>query len=415
MYVANYNNGNISKITISTGDIVTDWVTGLYGPFGLVINGLYLYVSNQGPLGSGNTISKITLSDGSVELDWTTLTYYGPSGLAIYGSYLYVAIYGVYSSIDTKISRINLSDGSIDNADWKTDLNGPLDLLVHDSYLYVSNLGDFGTGTTISKINLSTGSIEENWATGLYGPAGLAIDGSYMYVSNYGTNFISKLSLTNGSIIELNWFEGNGGPLYLVINGLYLYVSYISLDISAILRINLIPTPVSNICFPANTPIKTDQGTVEIYKIIPDKYTINNKPIIDITKTITNDNYLICFQKNALGLNYPTEKTVMSKHHKVYYKGKMIEAYKFFGHFENVHKINYDGEILYNVLMHHQSKINVNNMLCETLDPDNIIAKLYTRKCKYPEEVKEKIIVLLKQCIKKNDYVSYNKIVKNLK
>ena len=93
----------------------------------------------------------------------------------------------------------------------------------------------------------------------------------------------------------------------------------------------------------------------------------------------------------------------------------MIEAYKFFGHFENVSKINYNGEILYNVLMHEYTKINVNNMLCETLHPDNIIAKLYTRKCKYSEEIKEKIIVLLKQCIKKNDYVSYNKIVKNLK
>jgi hypothetical protein len=87
--------------------------------------------------------------------------------------------------------------------------------------------------------------------------------------------------------------------------------------------------PPANICFPAGTPIQTDQGTIAIEKINPDIHTINQKSIVDITKTITTEKYLVGFKKNALGLNYPAENTLMSQEHKVYYQGKMCEAKTF--------------------------------------------------------------------------------------
>ena len=59
------------------------------------------------------------------------------------------------------------------------------------------------------------------------------------------------------------------------------------------------------------------------------------------------------------------------------YKGKMIKAKEFIGIFENVYKIKYKGEMLYNVLMEKHDKMIVNNLICETLHPENIIAKLY--------------------------------------
>jgi hypothetical protein len=167
----------------------------------------------------------------------------------------------------------------------------------------------------------------------------------------------------------------------------------------------------ANICFPAGTPIQTDQGIIAIEKINPAIHTIRKKPIVDITKTITADKYLVRFKKNALGLNYPTNNTLMSKEHKVYYQGKMCEAKTFLDKFENVVKVKYTGEILYNVLMEDYSKIRVNNLMCETLHPDNIIAKLYTKKCKYTDDVRDKIVVLLKECEQKKDYKTYNTIV----
>ena len=56
----------------------------------------------------------------------------------------------------------------------------------------------------------------------------------------------------------------------------------------------------------------------------------------------------------------------------------MIKAKNFINKFENVKKVRYTGEILYNVLMEEHNKMMVNNLICETLNPENTIAKLYT-------------------------------------
>ena len=136
----------------------------------------------------------------------------------------------------------------------------------------------------------------------------------------------------------------------------------------------------AGICFPAGTPISTDQGDIPIDKIDPNIHTINNKKIVNITQTKTHEKWLICFDKNALGNNKPSQKTIMSQAHKVYYQEDMLEAYKFVGKFPNVKKIKYNNETLYNVLMEEYDKMMVNNLICETLHPDNVIAKLYNTK-----------------------------------
>lgn len=173
----------------------------------------------------------------------------------------------------------------------------------------------------------------------------------------------------------------------IVINSLELGLSVVSVT-------NI---PIANICFPANTPIQTDQGIVAIQKINPDIHTINKKAILDITKTITPDKYLICFSKDAICANYPTKQTIMSKEHKVFYNGQMIEAKKFVGRFNNVFKVEYNGEVLYNVLMEQHYKMRVNNLVCETLDPKHHIAQLFTRKYKYTDEQKKLFLELLKE------------------
>ena len=89
----------------------------------------------------------------------------------------------------------------------------------------------------------------------------------------------------------------------------------------------------------------------------------------------------------------------------------MYEAKEFVGRIKNVTRVQYKGQILYNVLMEEHNKMIVNNLLCETLHPNNIIAKLYTRKCQYTDEVRDKIQILLNDCIKKRDYNTYNKTI----
>ena len=399
------------------------WATGLTKPVGLATSGSYLYATDF-INNSGGRISQIKLSDGSIfKSDWATLELnYYPISLVISGSYLYLGSnYYNQTTTEGRISKINLSDGSIVKSDWATGLNGAVvGLAISGSYLYAAN-NNFNNINNyygiISKIKLSDGSIESNWATGFKSLASLTISGSYLYAPEPDNNRIIKIKLSDGSI-ESNWATGLSEPVGLTTSGSYLYVS--SYNNGTISQFDLppLPTPTplppSNICFPANTPILTDQGMIPIEKINPDKHTINNKKIVDITKTITLDNYLVCFKKNALGMNRPTEKTIMSKDHKVYYQGQMLEAKNFLGKFVNVIKVKYNGEILYNVLMEKYDKIYVNNLICETLHPDNIIAKLYTRKCKYTNEVRDKIIALLEKCAEKKDYKTYNKMIKSI-
>lgn len=137
------------------------------------------------------------------------------------------------------------------------------------------------------------------------------------------------------------------------------------------------PVLNSNICFLKGTPVRTDQGLIHIDKINPDVHTIRNKKIVAITKTNTRDKYLVCFEKDSLGPKMPSEKTIITYNHKILYNGKMIKAKHFIENFENVHDVNYNGELLYNVLLEEPSKMIVNNLICETLHPDNLIAQIY--------------------------------------
>ena len=136
--------------------------------------------------------------------------------------------------------------------------------------------------------------------------------------------------------------------------------------------------PVSNACFPQKTPITTNQGIIPIEHIDISKHTIRNKKIVAITKTVTQDKYMVCFEKDSLGENIPCDKTIISKNHMIFYKGKMRPADYFTNaKIKNVKKVNYSGEILYNVLLEEHDKMVVNNLICETLHPNNYLAKLY--------------------------------------
>lgn len=303
MYIANYGDGTISQLSLADGSIIkADWATGLYGPLGMVVHDAYLYVSNFGlGFGTGTSISQVSLADGSItNLNWATGLEGSPAGLAVYGLHMYVANFGFEGSTGSTSSQISLLDGSITKSDWATGLDAPLDLLIDGTYMYVSN---FLSGT-ISKVSLVDGSItKSDWTAGLAQPGGLAVYETYMYVANFGNGTISKIKRSDGSIVTLDWASGfESPPLFLLSYEAYLYASII--NETTIIRLELItptPTPIINICFPAGTPVTTDQGNISIENVDPNKHTINNKPIVKITKTISTDKYLICFKKNSLG------------------------------------------------------------------------------------------------------------------
>jgi len=151
--------------------------------------------------------------------------------------------------------------------------------------------------------------------------------------------------------------------------------------------------PEATICFPGNTPILTDQGIIQISNIDIKKNTINNENIKAITKTISNNKYFVCIEKDAFGDNIPNQTTYISKHHKILHNnGKMYKAFEYLNKNKKIYKVDYNSEVLYNILLEEHSTIKVNNLICETLHPENQIAKLYLQLQKLEIKDQEKVI-----------------------
>ena len=133
-------------------------------------------------------------------------------------------------------------------------------------------------------------------------------------------------------------------------------------------------------CFPAGTPVQTDQGVTAIEQLVPGEHTLRGKSIIAITQTRPLQKHIVCFEKDSIGKNVPSQQTLCSKEHKVLYQGEMIKARDLADMCKNVKKVSYNGETLYNVLLEKHGKMLVNNMICETLHPENIAAKFAKAK-----------------------------------
>jgi len=133
-------------------------------------------------------------------------------------------------------------------------------------------------------------------------------------------------------------------------------------------------------CFPAGTPVQTDQGVTAIEQLVPGEHTLRGKSIIAITQTRPLQKHIVCFEKDSIGKNVPSQQTLCSKEHKVLYRGEMIKARDLADMCKNVKKVAYNGETLFNVLLEKHGKMLVNNMICETLHPENIAANFVKAK-----------------------------------
>ena len=87
----------------------------------------------------------------------------------------------------------------------------------------------------------------------------------------------------------------------------------------------------------------------------------------------------------------------------------MTKAHHFVKQFKNVKEIEYNEEILYNVLMEKHDTLKANNLTFETLDPKNIIAKLYTSN--FDEKYKDNIVVMINHSIMQKDNRLYQNII----
>ena len=75
--------------------------------------------------------------------------------------------------------------------------------------------------------------------------------------------------------------------------------------------------PISDICFGENTLILTDQGYIPIQFLSKKNHTIRKEKIIEITRTIGQEDYLILLKPHALEKNKPFCSTILSPNHKI--------------------------------------------------------------------------------------------------
>jgi len=176
---------------------------------------------------------------------------------------------------------------------------------------------------------------------------------------------------------------------------------------------NVSAGPAVPICFPAGTPVMTNKGEVAIEKLNPDIHNIRGKRIVAITETNPKFKYIIRIEKDALGPNLPSRRTEISRDHEVFYKGKSIRSEDLVNMSSNVYRIKYHGETLYNVLLDKHDKMMVNNLICETLHPANIMAKICCGK--YTTEEKKKIYAELNEMLANNDLTACKRLYASLK
>jgi hypothetical protein len=270
-------------------------------------------------------------------------------------------------------------------------------------YVTVSN--NFGTSNPYQIIYVNPPSISylDISLVLIFGGETITINGS-----NFNYNPILRI---DGSLVASTLVSSTQITFVTPIPNSYGYKSVtITNDIgtSNSVLLQYITKPISNICFPAGTPVQCDQGLIPIEKINTDICTIRGNKIEIITKTVTQDKYLVCIEKDAFSKNIPSQKTLISKNHALLYGKKVVKAKNLLElNNEKIYKEKYNGSLLYNVLLENKHDVMiVNNLVCETLDPNSGIAKMYLdiKKFNYTTEQKNK---LYKEY---NNYIIQNKI-----
>jgi hypothetical protein len=235
--------------------------------------------------------------------------------------------------------------------------------------------------------------------------------------------YSAKLTIPNGNLSTLSDVKkaniiNTVRALYAAQLGINVNKIIVTLQSgSIIVNVNVLNAGITEsmvpICFPKGTPVTTNQGVVAIEQLNTDIHTIRGKKIVAITQSRPLHKYIISIEKDALGKNVPSAPIQISKEHKVFYKGKMVKANELVEVCEGVTRIPYSGETLYNVLMEKHDKMMINNVICETLDPKNIMAKICGGK--YNRLEQDNICKELTDIIKSDNIPAYKKLYASLK
>jgi VCBS repeat-containing protein len=230
---------------------------------------------------------------------------------------------------------------------------------------------------------------QKNNVQGSYGTLNMNSDGAWTYNANNCSQLSSGQIVTDSFNVGIRE-NSNVYTLVITITGVS--------NTHTTTTTTTTTTPSSNVCFPAKTPVLTNQGPVNIDDLNPAVHTIRNKKIIAITKTVAHDKNLVRIAKHALGNLYPEKTTFISQNHKVFFQGQMVKAKHLVDESNGATLVPYNGQVLYNVLLEQHEKMQVNNLIVETLHPEHKVAKLYRFLQNVDAAHHGKLIALFNKC-----------------
>ena len=295
---------------------------------------------------------------------------------------------------DTRNAITDLSNNNVllfdDNAGYD-DLILPIEEI---NAIYDSNNEEYiidSEDTNVITINNNAIIVDEGGLYGSYDNDGSVHFGYFDIPANYNmTVYVFSFTFFIISDVLEIYEDSENGQLLFSAGGTYkeeinltnisrIYVKFekrfASYSPAFIIRIHENTPLYANICFVKNTPVDTDQGIVEIQKITTNN-TIRGSSIKHITETVSKHENLVLVKKDAFYNNVPSQDTIMSREHAVFING-YLKPIKFFVNNISIIYVQNNGEVLYNILLDKHDLMVVNNMIVETLHPDNLIAKVY--------------------------------------
>ena len=241
IYWADYGNGSIGRANNDGTEVNDRFITGASGPSAVAVNAEHIYWANQ----SGNSIGRAKI-DGT-EVDQHFIETEEPTGVAVSGSYIF------WSRRANAIGRANL-DGTSPNQKfvpaanpcgvavdsghvyWANDggpegligrsplgvasaeqeyvtipgQNFPCGVAVNAGSIFWANTGFFGSGTSIGRANVLTGTgVDESYIGEARAPCGVALDESHLYWANFTGDTIGR-SNTDSTGVDQNFVTTGG-------------------------------------------------------------------------------------------------------------------------------------------------------------------------------------------------------------
>jgi len=205
VWVANWLSDNVSKIDITTTQVVATVAVGT-DPRGITFDGTHIWVTSW----LSNNVSKIDIVTNTVVA--TVAVGSLPTGAAFDGTHIWVANYS-----DDNVSKIDIVTNTV-VATVAVGSN-PIDAAFDGTHIWVANY----YSDTVSKIYISTDTVITTISVGT-GPESVAYDGTHLWVANTTSNNVSKIDISTDTVVAT--VSGvNSGIKSVAFDGTHIWVT----------------------------------------------------------------------------------------------------------------------------------------------------------------------------------------------